>query len=595
MDTLASDRQAAIRDCLQKILDSREFASSERLSAFLRYIVTETLEGRADRLKGYTIALSVFGCNEEFDPQSNSIVRVEASRLRKRLSDYYADLGANDPFEIRVNRGAYSPQFIERPPFAAMQLAALSPNPAQPVLHRETTTLSSRDLGDAPPPSTVAYPPRILGRALWAGLTAAIALIAVIATYATLQPGQRPATSAAATDELIAFANIPSISVSPFNVEPELGASAAAVQSFGRELISVLGRFDFVRVQDPLASSGGQAPEYRLDGDFGRRGEKMTVSFRLAHRPSQQILWSRIYQFDGPSFDDASWDRISSSVATVLMRNGGVVHSDRFRRMPAVSGALQGFACFANGSRLMQSANPADYAIARDCLERMLKDDPKEYRAHSMLAMLLVSGYVKGFAEYRDMIASALENSAQAVALAPQSGYAHLAYYATRFADRRYDDAFDSAAKAMALNPYSVEIKGRVAVGYVIRGDAAKAKPLLTEISSTVDNGPPWLDIYMAVSAYLEDDIATATRIVARTRVARSPTGILMRIIVAQANNDQEMAARYRAALTTEFPGFARDIPASLEKLGFLPEIQSKLLSGLKQSSLQPVDRTATR
>ena len=62
---------------------------SERIQQFLRYIVEEALAGRGDALKEYTIALDVFDRDESFDPQTNSIVRVEASRLRGKLREYY--------------------------------------------------------------------------------------------------------------------------------------------------------------------------------------------------------------------------------------------------------------------------------------------------------------------------------------------------------------------------------------------------------------------------------------------------------------------------------------------------------------------------
>ena len=68
-----------------RILSSPDFAQSDRLQKFLRFIVEETLAGRAKTLKEYTIALEVFERDDSFDPQTSSIVRVEASRLRGKL------------------------------------------------------------------------------------------------------------------------------------------------------------------------------------------------------------------------------------------------------------------------------------------------------------------------------------------------------------------------------------------------------------------------------------------------------------------------------------------------------------------------------
>ena len=76
---------SAVRAELHRILASPNFDASERSRNFLAYVVEEALAGRADRIKAYTIATAVFGRDEGFDPQLNSIVRIEAGRLRRWL------------------------------------------------------------------------------------------------------------------------------------------------------------------------------------------------------------------------------------------------------------------------------------------------------------------------------------------------------------------------------------------------------------------------------------------------------------------------------------------------------------------------------
>jgi tetratricopeptide (TPR) repeat protein len=105
----------AIRAQLRRIIQSAEFASSPRLTEFLSYIVEEALAGRVGRIKGVTIAQAVFGADESFDSDSNSIVRVEAGRLRRRLGTYYAGSGHLDPILIQVPKGAYAPEFLDNP------------------------------------------------------------------------------------------------------------------------------------------------------------------------------------------------------------------------------------------------------------------------------------------------------------------------------------------------------------------------------------------------------------------------------------------------------------------------------------------------
>ena len=95
------------------MLVSADFDASERNRSFLRHVVEETLAGRAERIKAYNIATSVFGRDDRFDPQLDSIVRIEAGRLRRSLERYYLTSGRDDPVRIGVPKGSYVPTFAE--------------------------------------------------------------------------------------------------------------------------------------------------------------------------------------------------------------------------------------------------------------------------------------------------------------------------------------------------------------------------------------------------------------------------------------------------------------------------------------------------
>ena len=85
--------QKAVRQQLGRILSSGQFLQSPRRQRFLEYIVNETLAGRSERLKGYNVALEVFGRPDSFDPHIDPIVRIEAGRLRDKLREYYENDG----------------------------------------------------------------------------------------------------------------------------------------------------------------------------------------------------------------------------------------------------------------------------------------------------------------------------------------------------------------------------------------------------------------------------------------------------------------------------------------------------------------------
>lgn len=108
-------RAADIRKQLQSMLQSPTFASSPRLSRLLRYTVEQTLAGRKDRLRESVIGREVFERSETFNPRTDSIVRVEARRLRSKLATYYATVGKNDSILIVIPSREYIPHFVKRP------------------------------------------------------------------------------------------------------------------------------------------------------------------------------------------------------------------------------------------------------------------------------------------------------------------------------------------------------------------------------------------------------------------------------------------------------------------------------------------------
>ena len=103
-----------VRLQLDRVLASETFAGAARLSRFLRFVVERTLAGEGDGLKEYTIGVEVFDRPADYDPRTDSIVRVEAARLRAKLAEYYGGPGAADPVIIQVRKGGYAPDFAER-------------------------------------------------------------------------------------------------------------------------------------------------------------------------------------------------------------------------------------------------------------------------------------------------------------------------------------------------------------------------------------------------------------------------------------------------------------------------------------------------
>ena len=98
---------------LEAVLQSGIFARAPNLASFLKYICERHFDGEAESVKEYCIAVEALNRPSDFDPKQDSIVRVEAHRLRKRLAEYYAAAGASHPIHIEIPNGQYSPKFRE--------------------------------------------------------------------------------------------------------------------------------------------------------------------------------------------------------------------------------------------------------------------------------------------------------------------------------------------------------------------------------------------------------------------------------------------------------------------------------------------------
>ena len=111
MDPGLTPPDPEVRAELEKILASPGFRNSERMRRFLRTTVERTLEGNTEELKEFSLGRDVFDRGDHYDPRTDSIVRVEARRLRKKLKAYYEGEGLLDRIVITFHPGTYIPGF----------------------------------------------------------------------------------------------------------------------------------------------------------------------------------------------------------------------------------------------------------------------------------------------------------------------------------------------------------------------------------------------------------------------------------------------------------------------------------------------------
>jgi hypothetical protein len=112
---------------IERLVHSHTLRKAESLCKLLRYLAEHELSQPGTSLKEYQIATEVFGRPDDFDPQADSAVRVQAGRLRLKLLDYYSHEGAGDSIVVEVPNGSYALTFHDR------ELATHPVIPAHPV------------------------------------------------------------------------------------------------------------------------------------------------------------------------------------------------------------------------------------------------------------------------------------------------------------------------------------------------------------------------------------------------------------------------------------------------------------------------------
>ena len=259
-------RAAEIRAQLERILADFATSGANRRSRLLRYLVEQALEDRSESLKESVIATEVFDRAPDYDPQIDSVVRVEVGRLRARLAEYYEKAGADVVVRIEIPRGAYRPVFVFRdnaPESIAPQVAA-EPGPA--ARPRNSTWIA-------------------------AGVIAIAAVLTILAIWRT----RIPATPAA-------------IAVLPFlNLSGDAGDEYLA-DGISEELTETLAEFNDLRVvartsafqyKGKSVDVGEIGRNLRagavLEGSVARRGGEFRVIAQLVRTGDGYHLWSHSY------------------------------------------------------------------------------------------------------------------------------------------------------------------------------------------------------------------------------------------------------------------------------------------------------------
>lgn len=125
---VSEQEKAAILQQLDRLVGNPYFHHSKRYPSFLKFIVAETLAGRAENLKERTLGIEVFGREPDYDTTNDPIVRVTAAEIRKRIAQYYQEPGHDEEIRLSLPSGSYVPHFT-KPASDAASADEPSPEP----------------------------------------------------------------------------------------------------------------------------------------------------------------------------------------------------------------------------------------------------------------------------------------------------------------------------------------------------------------------------------------------------------------------------------------------------------------------------------
>jgi hypothetical protein len=129
---------------LERLTKSHSLRGSESLRKLLEYLARQSVEHPDAPLKEYQIATEVYGRQANFDPQSDSTIRVQAGRLRMKLAEYYAAEGANDPIVVTIPKGSYHLVFESKQAPLALEAILPTSETAAPVENNGTVSARRR-------------------------------------------------------------------------------------------------------------------------------------------------------------------------------------------------------------------------------------------------------------------------------------------------------------------------------------------------------------------------------------------------------------------------------------------------------------------
>jgi adenylate cyclase len=387
----------AIREQLGRVLASDSFRQSRRMADLLRFIVSESLAGNDCRLKEYVIAVEVFDRDESFDPRTNALVRVEASRLRHRLREFSLGPGCGDPIQIELPAGSYVPHFR-----TVEQRASAAGNSSSPAGSQREALL---DLSEKP--SIAALPFAFLGDG---------------------QP-QRLLVDGMTEDLIVALSRIHWLLVIPCSSTVTYKSRRVNVRLVGREM----------------------GVRYVLKGSVRRVGDRIRVCVELSDATTGNVLSAHRYDRELSDIFQLQ-EVLAETIAAEVEFN--LLAAERERAFCRPSEDLDAWGLYQRGVYHMYRFTSDDSRSARRLFHLAAAADSRFASPFGALAYLKFLDFVLGFTDApRQTIAEAVEAGRAAIERDESDPMAHFGMGRALSLAGKLDSAMNELEIAIDLKP----------------------------------------------------------------------------------------------------------------------------------------------
>jgi tetratricopeptide (TPR) repeat protein len=584
-----------IRAALEHMAASEAFRGSPQLVAFLRYVVEARLRGTQDRIKGYTIAVEALGRADDFDPQSDPIVRVEATRLRRALTRYYTNGGKHDAVVIDLPLGSYVPVFRrdvrpQVPPPTQPQPAMPSRQPAAPSISADARRRWQLGVG---------WRRVAAGAACIATGAAAYAGLDFWLDFNTPKPQAaffvaQPRAGEAATRAPSAY---PVVYIGAF--QGEATAAQPTADRLRDKLRDALARFDEIAIvsgappadeRNRAHAADGRPSHYDLTASVEAGGTgAISISIRLSDLADGRIAFARTFlQARAEGDAGAAEQAIVREVAVTLAQPYGIIHA-RERGIQMSSPASDPrYRCLSDAYEYWRTYDAAQHARVRDCLERATATDPSFAAGHSALAEILLQEHRRRLnlrAGDAPPLDRALAAARRAVELRPGSARAYQALMDVHFLRGDHALALEAGERAFALNPYSPTILACYGARLIALGELEKGARLIREAATAAAVRPAWHDFYLFLAAYLSDDRRLASSHAAQITSEKFSLGLMARALVAAQHGRTALARQYFDRLAALQPGWRDDVHGETRRVFPAEAVADRISRDLVQLS----------